>query len=127
MHKRGMTLVEIMVVIVILTLISSAIAVYAVKQGDHAREQVARNDMRVILDALDLYRVQRGRYPAPTASLSALRDDLHLMSIQDPWGNEYVYLLEGNQPLVRTYGADGQPGGDGTDRDLASTDAAAER
>lgn len=122
MHKRGMTLVEIMVVIVILTLLSSAIAVYAVRQGDHAREQVARNDMRVILDALDLYRVQRGRYPAPTASLAELRDDLNLKSIQDPWGNEYVYLLEENKPLVRTYGADGAPGGDGTDRDLASND-----
>lgn len=121
-RSSGMTLVEIMVVLVILTLISSAIAVGAMKHAEQAREQVARNDLRAILDALELYKVQRGRYPSPVASLSQLRQELSLKSVTDPWGGEYAYLLEGGKPLIRTYGSDNAPGGEGAERDLTSSD-----
>lgn len=122
-QRRGMTLVEIMVVIVILGVISAAVAVNVIDNMTTARQQTARTDMKTIDSALTLYQSRHGRFPEVESGLSALVKDKELKELPiDPWGHPYLYSLENGEPVVRTLGADGEPGGEGGKKDLASTD-----
>jgi general secretion pathway protein G len=41
----------------------------------------------------------------------------------DPWGRAYMYKFpgeHGEEPEIESYGADGQPGGDGINADIVS-------
>ena len=128
-RERGMTLIEIMVVIVILGLIASAVAVNVVGQMSKARIDTAKNDVRKIADGVDTYKVLKGRFPTTEEGLGILIKESILKpnkegKLLDPWDHEYVYLYPGQAHQdgydVKSYGADGQPGGDGEAADLVN-------
>jgi general secretion pathway protein G len=129
--ERGMTLIEIMVVMVILGLIAAAVAVNVVGASGRARTDRAKTDVQNIASqGVDAYRVMRGRYPSTEEGLSVLIQEKFIKpnndkgTITDPWGREYVYLYPGQAHTdgydVKSYGADGQPGGDGEDADVVN-------
>ena len=120
-RARGMTLVEIMVVLVILGLIMGAVVVAVVPRLEEARHDRAMLDIQNIRAALKLYYAKKGQYPDTGSGLKALIDGQYLEKIQDPWGNDYVYTSEGRgEPTIASYGRDGQPGGEGPDADISS-------
>ncbi|HEX8706507.1 MAG TPA: type II secretion system protein GspG [Myxococcaceae bacterium] len=111
-RSRGMTLIEIMVVITILGLIAAAVGVAVIPQLNQARVDRARLDIKNIQNALKLYYTKKGSYPDTATGLRGLVEMQALESIpRDPWNNEYSYLKEGNTPVVISYGADGTSGG----------------
>jgi general secretion pathway protein G len=127
-RTRGMTLIEIMVVITIIGLIAAAVGIAVVPRLDEARRDTAALDIKNIQGGLKLYYTKKGSYPDTAAGLQALVDQQILeQAPKDPWGNDYVYLNEGGKPVVTSYGADGAPGGEGTAADISSKDAAAPR
>jgi general secretion pathway protein G len=90
------------------------------------RVTAAEDDIWSILEALDGHASEHdGRYPD---SLEALLepDEEGLSWLAeiplDPWGNAYVYQLDGESVRVLSYGADGVPGGEGEDADVSSDD-----
>jgi len=118
---RGMTLIEIMVVLVIIGLIATAVGVNVVKQREEANLQKAKSDVQNIASqGVDAYRVMRGRFPSTEEGLGVLVKEGFLRanndkgSLTDPWGNEYVYLYPGQKNAdgydVKSKGPDGQPG-----------------
>jgi len=126
---RGMTLIEIMVVLVILGLIASAVAVNVVGRLEEAKIRQAQNDVRQIADQVDAFRAMRGRYPSTEEGLGVLITEKFLKpnkqgKLLDPWEQEYVYLYPGQVHPdsfdVKTYGGDKQPGGEGEDADLVN-------
>ena len=128
-RERGMTLIEIMVVIVILGLIASAVAVNVVGQMGKARVDTAKNDVRKIADGVDTFKVLKGRFPSTEEGLGILLKESILKpnkdgTLKDPWDHEYVYLYPGQTHQdgydVKSYGADGQPGGDGETADIVN-------
>ena len=122
-RPRGMTLIEIMVVITILGLIMAAVGVAVIPKLDEARRDTARLDIANLHNALKLYYAKKGKYPDTGTGLRALVETQTLEQMpRDPWGNEYVYLNEGGRPVITTYGADGSPGGEGADADVSSRD-----
>ena len=126
-RARGMTLIEIMVVITILGLIMAAVGVAVIPRLDEARRSTAKMDIGAYHNALKLHYAKTGRYPDAATGLRAL---LELQLVEelrpDPWGHAYVYLNEGGKPFLLSYGADGAPGGDGVDADVSSRDLRAE-
>ena len=125
-RQRGMTLIEIMVVITILGLIMAAVGVAVIPKLDEAKQDTARLDIANINQALKLYYTKKGKYPDTGTGLRALVDTNNLERIPtDPWGKEYVYMNEGGKPVIISYGADGTAGGEGSDADISSKDAAA--
>ena len=123
-RRRGMTLIEIMVVITILGLIMAAVGVAVIPKLDEAKQDTARLDMANINQALKLYYTKKGKYPDTGTGLKALVDTNNLEKVpQDPWGHEYVYMLEAGKPVIMSYGADGTQGGEGPDADISSRDA----
>ncbi|MBS2029044.1 MAG: type II secretion system protein GspG [Deltaproteobacteria bacterium] len=118
-----MTLIEIMVVITILGLIAAAVGVAVVPQLNKAKVDRAKLDIRNIGNALKLYYTQKGKYPDTGEGIGALVTGKQLESTpKDPWGHDYVYVLEGGKPVITSYGADGAPGGTDDDADISSKD-----
>ncbi|MCE9666697.1 type II secretion system major pseudopilin GspG [Myxococcus stipitatus] len=124
--RRGMTLIEIMVVITILGLIAAAVGVAVIPQLEAARRDRASLDIKNIQSALKLYYTKKGKYPDTATGLNGLVEVQALETLpKDPWNNDYVYLNEGGKPVIISYGADGTAGGEGNDADISSADAAA--
>lgn len=132
--SAGFTLVEIMVVVVILGVLAVLIVPRVVGRTEEARVAAAKHDISAIMQSLKLYRLDNGRYPTNEQGLQALvskpqagpspanwRQYLDKLP-KDPWGNTYQYLNPGVNGEIDVFslGADGQPGGTGTDQDVGS-------
>lgn len=123
--RRGMTLIEIMVVITILGLIAAAVGVAVIPQLNAAKKDRAHLDIKSVQGAMKLYYAKKGRYPDTASGLQALVETQALEAIpKDPWGNDYVYMNEGGKPVIISYGGDGNAGGEGDDADISSADSA---
>lgn len=111
-RRRGMTLVEIIVVITILALIMGAVAVAVIPQLEQSRVDRAKLDIGNINAALKIYYAKKGSYPETGVGLKALVDLQALEKMpKDPWDSDYVYLLEGNKPVIVSPGPDRVSGG----------------
>ncbi|TMM51796.1 type II secretion system protein GspG [Sulfitobacter sabulilitoris] len=135
-HDAGVTLIEMMVVLVIIAVVAAMVVPNVIGRPDEARATVAQTDIRAISSALELYRLDNRGYPTTTQGLDALvREPVappkpanwvsggYLDAVpQDPWGNSYLYRAPGDDaPFdLLSLGADGVPGGDGTSADISS-------
>jgi len=123
-RERGMTLIEIMVVVVILGLIASAVAVNVMNSLAESKIQQAATDLHTLENCLDLFKLEKGRYPTTEEGLAAVVAAGKCKNIRDPWKNDYVYLYPGqihpDSFDIKSYGADGKPGGDKENADLVN-------
>ena len=121
--SRGMTLIEIIVVITILSLLMAAVGIAVIPQLDQAKVDRAYLDIANISNALKTFYAKKGNYPDTGGGLKAVVDAQILEKMPvDPWDHEYVYLNEGGKPVVMSYGKDGAPGGAESDADISSKD-----
>jgi len=137
----GFTLIELMVVIVILGILAGLIIPRIMGRPDEARRAKARIQIESLETALKLYRLDNGNYPSTEQGLQALvqkpsvgvdaknwRQGGYLektMVPKDPWGRDFVYISPGTRGDydLSSLGADGEPGGEGKDKDINSWDA----
>ena len=129
---RGFTLIEIMVVVVIIGLLATLIVPNVIGQGDAARVTAAQIDIRAIGNALDLYRLNNSHYPSTEQGLEAMVNkpagfpeprswgpEPYLKKLPtDPWGTEFVYINNGFNYELYSFGADGQEGGENLMADI---------
>ncbi|RYF08243.1 MAG: type II secretion system protein GspG [Deltaproteobacteria bacterium] len=100
-NERGMTLVEIMVVVVIISLVVGVVGVQVMGQLNRAKVSTARTQIRQISDALELYKLSYRNYPSTAEGLQALTsakggEEPIMSSVpEDPWGKAYVYIYPG--------------------------------
>jgi general secretion pathway protein G len=132
--ERGMTLIEILVVLVLLAVIMSVVAGNYIGRGEKAKADAAKIEIGQISQTLDLYKLEIGRYPTTQEGLQALIGApagvanwngpyWKKSSVpKDPWGNEYKYASPAsNAPYeIISLGADGKEGGDGPNKDISS-------
>jgi general secretion pathway protein G len=118
---RGMTLIEIMVVITIIGLIAAAVTVAVIPQLQKAQVDRTVLDIKNIENSLKLYYARKGNYPDTATGLKGLVDMQILEKMpQDAWNHDYIYVLERGKPIVTSYGRDGVPGGEGPDADISN-------
>lgn len=131
--EAGVTLVEMMVVILIIGLITAIVAINVLPSQDKARVEKAKADIASIDQALTLFHLEAARYPTmdeglqslvdPTAALGAKRDPFIRRLPNDPWNRPYQYVTPGESGPFDLYsmGADGKIGGEGLDADISAT------
>ena len=133
-RRRGFTLIELMVVLVIIGVLAALIVPNVLDRTDDARATAARADINNLVQALKLYKLDNQRFPSAEQGLDALvkkptagtvppnwRTYLDKLP-QDPWGRPYQYIFPGVKGEVDVFslGADGLAGGDGKNADIGS-------
>ena len=134
--EAGFTLVEIMVVVVIIGLLATVVVLNVLPSQDRARIEKARADIGRIEQAIEMFRLDMGRYPTTDEGLEVLVTapaDPRLAARfpeggyinrlpEDPWGGEYQYMSPGEHGRfdVWSLGADARPGGEGNNADIGN-------
>jgi general secretion pathway protein G len=135
-RSRGFTLIEIMVVVVILGILAAIVVPKVMDRPDSARIVKAKQDIRALEAALQMYKLDNFNYPSTDQGLEALAKKpsgtpeprnwkqggyIDRMP-KDPWGNDYQYMQPGVHGDVDLFslGADGRPGGDGINADIGN-------
>lgn len=132
-HRRGFTLLEVLVVIVIIGLLAGIVAPRIIGHLSESKSTAARAQISAFEKTLDLFRIEVGGYPTTEQGLAALvtRPDgvakwngpyLRKEIPLDPWGRPYQYKFPGEQREfdLLSLGHDGQPGGTGEAADITN-------
>ncbi len=133
---QGFTMIEIMVVVAIIAVLAVMIIPQVTGRDDQAKVTRAKQDIRALSAALELYKLDNHRFPTTEEGLKALvtappsaknwaQGGYVKILRDDPWGSPYLYLSPAsNAPYeLISYGADGNEGGEGYDKDVSSSDA----
>jgi len=139
--ERGFTLIELMVVVVILGILAGLIIPKIMGRPEEARRLKAKMQIQALETSLKLYYIDNGRYPTTEQGLNALVEKPTIEPIPrrwreggymekgkiplDPWGNPYVYFSPGVHSEdydLKSYGADGEDGGEEKYADIESWD-----
>lgn len=135
---KGFTLIELMVVLVILGILAGLIVPRMMGRTEDAKRVKTRLQIDGLEAALKLYKLDNGTYPSTEQGLEALvtppktgtpprawREGGYLEKKKVPvdgWGNPFVYVQPGvhGEYDLSSNGADGEPGGDGKNKDVNS-------
>ncbi len=131
--EKGLTLIELMVVIVILGLLAALVAPKMFGRLGESKQKAAKAQIELFGTALDSLRLDAGKYPATSEGLQALRVKpsgvenwkgpyLPKEIPNDPWGHPYLYSSPGEHGDYDLYsfGADNTAGGEGENQDVVS-------
>ncbi|WP_270049607.1 type II secretion system major pseudopilin GspG [Thalassolituus pacificus] len=137
-RQQGFTLLEVMVVLAIIGGIMALVATNIIGSASDARVKTTKSQIKLIENALDLYKLDNYTYPTTEQGLEALvkkpssspepknyKSGGYLKGNNvptDSWGNEFLYFLDKGQYEIVSLGADGQEGGEEEGADISSLD-----
>jgi general secretion pathway protein G len=131
-RTRGFTLLELVIVLALIGGLLAMVGPRIYQMLGRANSEQAKVKMAQVSGALELYKLDNGRYPTSSEGLVSLvkapsgasnwngpylKDETHL---KDPWMRDFKYVSPGEKvgfDLV-SLGADGKEGGDGENRDI---------
>ena len=124
--QRGFTLIELLVVMIIIGMLAALVGPKVFSKLGKAKRQAAEGQISLFETALDTYRLDTGHYPERLTDLITRPvgedywDGLYLKKgiPKDPWKNDYQYAKSGDDYVLKSYGADGQEGGEGENADV---------
>jgi len=130
----GFTLIELLIVMVIIGLLAAFIAPKLIGRVGESKQTAAKAQIELLATAIDIYKLDTGKYPTHDSGLSALTvkpDSVNNWNgpylkkekiPKDPWGVDYVYKYPGEHGDydIISYGADENEGGTGENKDVVS-------
>lgn len=133
-RRRGFTLIELLVVLAILALLAGLVGPRVLSQLGGAKSKTATVQIADLEKALELFKLDVGRFPSTDEGLAALVTKPASVTTgwsgpylkgglpADPWGRPYKYALKPDGAVdILTLGADGAAGGDGENADIRNT------
>jgi general secretion pathway protein G len=128
--QAGMTLIEILIVLAIIASMMAFLVPGVTRQLDKSKVQETKILIGQIMNALNLYYTDCGKFPSSLESLvkadpecSNWGPEPYLKKApKDAWNRDFTYSLDGNQYTIRSLGSDGREGGDGYAKDISSED-----
>ena len=137
--RKGFTMVELMAMLIIIGLLATLVVTKVATKIDQARVTTTKANLKSIHSAVNQFKMDTGRFPSEDEGLMELVEQpsdviswepggyLETTEIpKDGWGNEFIYerFPESGKPFViKSFGSDGEEGGEDYDADLYSTDA----
>jgi len=138
-NRYGFTMVELMAMLIIIGLLAALVTTKVASKIDQARVTTTKANLKVLHSAVNQFKMDTGRFPSEDVGLMELIEQpsdviryepggyLETTEIpKDSWGHDFIYerYPESGKPFViKSYGADGEEGGEDNDADLYSTDA----
>jgi general secretion pathway protein G len=133
--QAGFTLIELLVVMAILGMLVALVAPALIGQQDKQKPKIARAQISELGTALDMFKLDVGRYPNSQEGLQALRQNPGSLARwdgpylkkdvpADPWDHPYVYRSPGENGFydLISHGEDGTSGGSALAADISSAD-----
>ncbi len=130
--KKGFSLIEIMIVIIILGLLAGLVLPNLLGQSEEAKKKIVCIQMQSINDALKNFKLQNGLYPTTEEGIDALISNpdsekyksypdggfLDGTKPLDPWKNPYIYINDDGNIDIISLGSDGKEGGEKESADI---------
>jgi len=135
-RNAGFTLLELLVVLGIIAMLAGIVGPAVMKHMGDSKTKAAKVQIEDLSSALDMYKLDEGRYPTQQQGLQALIEKpsdsrrwngpyLRKEKVpEDPWRQDYHYVFPGQHGKfdLFSYGADEKEGGTGEDQDINSWD-----
>jgi general secretion pathway protein G len=113
--QRGLTLIEIIVVLMMVGIIGAFIGGKVFKAGDKAKAELTRAKLNSLKEPIYIFQMRNSTLPQSLAQAEA--DDT-----KDAWGREIQFrVMDGRGYELRSLGGDGRDGGTGADADIIVT------
>jgi len=132
-NKKGFTIVEILVVIILISLIATMIVPQMFKGMGEQKARISKAKMATIETAIGRFYLDCERYPDDSEGLESLINCpsgleeiwkgpyLRPSELLDAWKNPYVYITSSSAAtgyVLISYGQDGVEGGEGDNTDI---------
>lgn len=133
MMRKAFSLMELMIVIIILGLLAALVMPNLVGKGEQAKQKLVCVQMKTISESIKMFRIDTGAYPTLEDGIGALMNNPDPARYtnyptggyldgknepKDPWGGNYIYVLDGGDFDLISLGANRQEGGDGEAKDI---------
>jgi general secretion pathway protein G len=114
-EEKGLTLVEIIIVLIILALVMSFLTKNLFKASSQAKAQLSEQMLNRLKEPLLMFQLKNNQLPGDLSAAGIEQEDL-----KDSFGNPIQYrLLDGGRSYeLKSLGADGREGGSGADLDI---------
>ncbi len=131
--KKGFSLLELMIVIIILGLLAALVMPNLIGKGEQAKRKLVCVQMRSIMQTLDMFKADQGSYPSTEEGLKILSKNSNSQKYKnyptsgyfeegkipkDSWGHKFIYIFSGTRPDLISLGADGKEGGKNEAKDI---------
>lgn len=125
--SAGLTLVEIMIVLVILGVVMATIGSKIVGAGDKAKRDLTDLKLQQLKSDIEQYQLRYNSLPSSLEDLTRCTENTgqgclpiaNEESVKDAWGQPFIYALNGRAYVIRSVGADGRDGGEGVNFDIS--------
>lgn len=136
-NERGMTLIEIMIVLAIIGGLVAILGTRVIGALDKSKVKQALTAIKEVEKRLELYNIDCNTYPTDAQGLQALvkapesepscanwgPDPYYKKLPEDPWGRPFRYESDGAAYKITSLGKDGKEGGSGYNKDITSDDS----
>ncbi|MGI6680989.1 MAG: type II secretion system protein GspG [Bdellovibrionota bacterium] len=127
-NQKGLTLIEIIIVLVILSILFSFLTGGLFSQGEKAKAKLNNLKMSKLKSTIAEYQLEYNSLPSSLNDLTGCPSKASNCipmadkeDVLDAWDNPFVYQSSGNSYTIKTLGADKKPGGSGVDSDQEIT------
>ncbi len=133
--RHAFTIIEVIVIVVILGVLAAVIAPRLLNRIGQSKQSVAKSNAATLATQMKLFMADHGQ-PESGAGIEVLWERPSNVAeanyspyvdnpdmLNDPWGRKYLLVLPGARNIdfdIVSYGADGQPGGEGENADVVA-------
>jgi general secretion pathway protein G len=130
--QAGMTLIEIMIVMAIIGSLMAVLGTTAKTQWEKSKVNNAKILISEVSKAIEQYNMDCNSYPPTLDALLASPGDacpnwgpqpyIKKKNLSDPWGTPLDYQTDGGKFVLKSFGRDKKPDGEGLDKDISNED-----